>query len=89
MNGSLLELGLLPRPIEIMFSETAVIIGVTAVNLPFLVLTLASVIEGVDRSVEEAAFNLGASPWQMVWRVLMPLAMPGVIAGCILTFISA
>jgi putative spermidine/putrescine transport system permease protein len=87
MNGSLLELGVLARPIEIMFSETAVIIGVTAVNLPFLVLTLASVIEGVDRSVEEAAFNLGASPWQMVWRVLMPLAMPGVIAGCILTFI--
>ena len=87
MNGSLLELGLIARPIEIMFSETAVIIGVTAVNLPFLVLTLASVIEGVDRSVEEAAFNLGASPSQMVWRVLMPLAMPGVIAGCILTFI--
>lgn len=87
LNGSLLELGLVARPIEIMFSETAVVIGVTAVNLPFLVLTLASVIEGVDRSVEEAAFNLGARPWQMVWRVLMPLAMPGVIAGCILTFI--
>ena len=87
MNGSLLELGLISRPIELMYSEAAVIIGVTAVNLPFLVLTLASVIEGVDRSVEEAAFNLGAGPWQMVWRVLVPLAMPGVIAGCILTFI--
>jgi len=87
MNGSLLELGLIARPIELMYSEAAVIIGVTAVNLPFLVLTLASVIEGVDRSVEEAAFNLGAGPWQMVWRVLVPLAMPGVIAGCILTFI--
>lgn len=87
MNGSLLELGLIARPIEIMFTETAVIIGVTAVNLPFLVLTLASVIEGVDRSVEEAAFNLGAGPWQMVRRVLMPLALPGVIAGSILTFI--
>ncbi len=46
-------------------------------------------IEGIDRSVEEAAFNLGATPFQMARRVLFPLAMPGILAGTILTFILA
>jgi putative spermidine/putrescine transport system permease protein len=53
------------------------------------VLTLQSVIEGIDRSVEEAAFNLGADPLRMARRVLFPLAMPGILAGTILTFILA
>lgn len=87
VNASLMGLGVLAAPLDIMFSETAVVVGVTAVNLPFMVLTLASVIEGIDRSVEEAAFNLGATPWRMATRVLLPLAMPGFVAGTILTFI--
>ena len=89
INASLMGLGAISQPLEIMFSEPAVIIGITAVNLPFMVLTLQSVIEGIDRSVEEAAFNLGATPMQMAYRVLLPLAMPGVLAGTILTFILA
>ena len=60
LNASLVGVGAVAQPLEIMFSETAVIIGIAAVNLPFMVLTLQSVIEGIDRSVEEAAFNLGA-----------------------------
>ena len=89
INASLMGLGALSDPLEIMFTEPAVIIGITAVNLPFMVLTLQSVIEGIDRSVEEAAFNLGATPLRMARRVLFPLAMPGVLAGTILTFILA
>ena len=89
LNASLMGMDALSQPLEIMFTETAVIIGITAVNLPFMVLTLQSVIEGIDRSVEEAAFNLGATPLRMVSRVLLPLAMPGVLAGTILTFILA
>ena len=89
INASLMGLGALTDPLEIMFTEPAVIIGITAVNLPFMVLTLQSVIEGIDRSVEEAAFNLGATPLRMAQRVLFPLAMPGVLAGTILTFILA
>ena len=89
VNATLMGLGLIDKPLEIMFTEMAVIIGITAVNLPFMVLTLQSVIEGIDRSVEEAAFNLGATPLQMARRVLFPLAMPGVLAGTILTFILA
>jgi putative spermidine/putrescine transport system permease protein len=87
VNASLMGLGITSQPIDIMYTEPAVIIGITAVNLPFMVLSLQSVIEGIDRSVEEAAFNLGAPPGQMFRRVLLPLAMPGVLAGSVLTFI--
>jgi putative spermidine/putrescine transport system permease protein len=89
INASLMGAGAINQPLEIMFTEAAVIIGITAVNLPFMVLTLQSVIEGINRSLEEAAFNLGAPPWRMAQLVLFPLAMPGVLAGTILTFILA
>jgi putative spermidine/putrescine transport system permease protein len=88
-NSSLMGLGLIATPFEIMFTEKAVIIGIIAVNLPFMVLSLQSVIEGIDRAVEEAAFSLGAPPLTMFRRVLWPLALPGVLAGTILTFILA
>jgi putative spermidine/putrescine transport system permease protein len=87
LSVSLQEIGLRDGPTEIMFTTQAVIIGIIAVNLPFMVLTLQSVIEGIDRAVEEAAFSLGAAPLVMFRRVLWPLALPGIIAGTILTFI--
>jgi putative spermidine/putrescine transport system permease protein len=88
-NASLMALGLIRTPFEIMFTEKAVIIGIIAVNLPFMVLSLQSVIESIDRAVEEAAFSLGAPPITMFRRVLWPLALPGILAGTILTFILA
>jgi putative spermidine/putrescine transport system permease protein len=87
INAALMGLGLISGPLEIMYTETAVIIGIAAVNLPFMVLSLQSVIEGISRDVEEAAFSLGAHPLAMFRRVLWPLALPGVLAGTILTFI--
>jgi len=89
LNASLIGLGLIDQPLEIMFTENAVLIGIVAVNLPFMVLTLQSVIEGIPRHVEEAAFSLGAGPMAMFRRVLWPLALPGILAGTILTFILA
>lgn len=88
-NASLLGMGLIEKPLEIMYTEKAVIIGIIAVNLPFMVLTLQSVIESIDRAVEEAAFSLGAPPATMFRRVLWPLALPGILAGTILCFILA
>ena len=88
-NATLMGLGVIDQPLEIMFTEKAVVIGIIAVNLPFMVLSLQSVIEGIDRSVEEAAFSLGAPPATMFRRVLWPLALPGVLAGTILTFVLA
>jgi len=87
LNVSLQWLGLIDQPLRIMFTETAVIIGIVAVNLPFVVLTLQSVLEGIDHSLEDAAFSLGAGPWTMFRRVLVPLALPGFVAGAIFCFI--
>jgi putative spermidine/putrescine transport system permease protein len=80
-------MGLIHQPLQLMYTEGAVIVGITAVNLPFMVLTLSSVIEGIDPALEEAALNLGARPLQVFRRVILPLAMPGVLAGTILVFI--
>ena len=87
LNTLLGLVGLIDRPIQLMYTEAAVIVGITAVNLPFMVLTLESVIEGIDPAIEEAAASLGAPPFQVFRRVILPLAMPGVLAGTILVFI--
>jgi putative spermidine/putrescine transport system permease protein len=87
INVTLQWLGITSEPIEIMYTEFAVIVGILAVNLPYVVLTLQAVIEGIDRAVEEAAFSLGAGPLTMVRRVLFPLALPGFAAGAIFCFI--
>jgi putative spermidine/putrescine transport system permease protein len=87
LNVTLMQLGVIHEPLEIMYTESAVVAGIIAVNLPYMVLTLQSVIEGINRNVEEAAFSLGAGPATMFRRVLLPLSLPGILAGTILTFI--
>jgi putative spermidine/putrescine transport system permease protein len=87
LNVTLMQLGIIHEPLEIMYTENAVVAGIIAVNLPYMVLTLQSVIEGINRNVEEAAFSLGAGPATMFRRVLLPLSLPGILAGTILTFI--
>src|SRR5580692_4833722 len=87
LNVTLMHLGAITQPLQIMYTEGAVVAGIIAVNLPFMVLTLQSVIEGINRSLEEAAFSLGAGPMTMFRRVLLPLSLPGILAGTILTFI--
>jgi putative spermidine/putrescine transport system permease protein len=87
LNVTLIRFGVITEPLEIMFTEGAVVAGIIAVNLPYMVLTLQSVIEGINRNVEEAAFSLGATPMTMFRRVLLPLSLPGILAGAILTFI--
>lgn len=87
LNVTLMQIGVIAQPLQIMYTEGAVIAGIIAVNLPYMVLTLQSVIEGINRNLEEAAFSLGAGPATMFRRVLLPLALPGLLAGTILTFI--
>ena len=89
VNSALMGVGITREPLQIMYTEFAVVVGVIAVNLPFVVLTLQAVLEGIDRAIEEAALGLGAGPWRTFRHVILPLAMPGVIAGTILSFILA
>lgn len=79
------SLGLMDR-LNLMYTETAVIIGLVSVLLPFMILTLQSVLEGVDRSLEDAAGSLGADHLTCLRRVVLPLALPGVLAGLMLCF---
>jgi len=88
-NAVLMEWGIASEPLQIMYTEFAVVVGIIAVNLPFVVLTLQAVLEGIDRAIEEAAQGLGAGPWRTFRHVILPLAMPGVVAGTILSFILA
>jgi putative spermidine/putrescine transport system permease protein len=84
VNTLLLWTGAVAEPVKILYTPVAVVIGIVAVVLPYMILTLQSVIEGIDRSVEEAALNLGARPFTVFRRVTLPLSLPGVLAGTVL-----
>ena len=73
--------------VDLMFTSGAVVVGILAINLPFVILTLQAVIEGIDVRLEEAAQGLGAAPGRAFWRVVWPLALPGVLIAGILSFI--
>lgn len=87
INATLLYLGVISAPLKLMYTTQAVIVGIIAVVLPYMILTLASVIESIPRNIEEAAANLGARPGTVFRRVVLPLALPGVAAGSILVFV--
>ncbi|WNJ91197.1 ABC transporter permease [Bosea sp. 685] len=87
INAALRGLGLISEPFQMMYTPGAVIAGIVAVVLPYMILTLSAVIEGIPRQTEEAAANLGARPLVTFRRVVLPLAMPGVAAGSVLVFI--
>src|SRR5271166_2133816 len=73
--------------LQLMYAEPAVIAGIVAINLPFTVLTLQSVFEGIDPRLEEAAAAMGAAPSRAFWRVVFPLALPGITIAAVLCFI--
>lgn len=87
LNEALIGLGLIKNPLMIANTETAVLIGVVYSYLPFMVLPLYSSLEKLDRSLLEAAADLGCPPWKAFWRITVPLSLPGIVAGCFLCFI--
>ncbi|HEY2025341.1 ABC transporter permease [Paraburkholderia sp.] len=87
VNAMLLALGVVDQPVRLLYTPFAVVAGTTAVVLPYMILTLQSVLEGLDFSLEEAARNLGASFGQTLSRVVLPMAAPGIAAGTMLVFI--
>lgn len=89
LNIMLLNLGIIKAPLEILYTPTAVLIGMVYEFLPFMVLPLYTSLEKIDQSLLEAAADLGARPWKAFMRVTLPLSIPGMIAGSILVFIPA
>lgn len=85
-NEALRGLGLIERPILFLFSETGVLLGLIQTTIPFAVLPIASSLRNIPRAYEEAASVLGAPRWRVYASIIIPLAMPGVLAGSILVF---
>ncbi|MCK8071078.1 spermidine/putrescine ABC transporter permease PotB [Vibrio sp. 1CM23M] len=89
LNKSLLALDIIDKPLRIMYSETAVMIGLVYILLPFMILPLYSAIEKLDDTYLEAAKDLGANKLQTLLKVVLPLTMPGIIGGCLLVLLPA
>jgi spermidine/putrescine transport system permease protein len=89
LNEALLALGLISEPLEILYTGTAVLIGFVYTELPFMVLPLYAAMEKLDWRLVEAARDLGANAWAVLWRILVPLTLSGIVAGCMLVFLPA
>ncbi len=89
LNQFLIWLGLIDTPLVILGTPVAVYIGIVYAYLPFMVLPIFSSLDRLDRSLIEAALDLGCSRLQAFWLVTWPLSRPGIIAGCLLVFIPA
>ena len=87
INATLQKLGLIHDPLPLLYNNGAVIAGLVYSYLPFMVLPLYATLERLDKSLLEAAADLGARPWQAMWRVVVPLCAPGIRAGSVLVFI--
>lgn len=89
LNKSLIALDIIDKPIRIMYTESAVMIGLVYILLPFMILPLYSAIEKLDNTYLEAARDLGANKLQTLLKVVLPLTMPGIIGGCLLVLLPA
>jgi spermidine/putrescine transport system permease protein len=89
LNLALLGMGLVHRPVELLYTPTAVLIGLVYGELPFMILPLYASLEKLDRSLLEAAADLGAGGAQAFRRVTLPLSLPGLAAGVVLVFVPS
>lgn len=89
INNVLLWLGLIDQPLQIMYTDFAIFVGLTYSYLPFMILPLYATLERMDLALVDAALDLGASRTEAFWDITWPLARAGVIAGCLLVFIPA
>ncbi|WP_170313228.1 ABC transporter permease [Borborobacter arsenicus] len=85
LSSAVTMLGL--SPAKLMYTPTAVVIGLVSVLLPFMIVTLQSVLEGIERNLEDAAASLGAGHLTVLRRIVLPLSLPGILAGTMLCFI--
>ena len=87
INYILTRSGMLSTPLDILYNETSVILGLVQYMLPFMILNIYVSLEGIDKSLTEAARSLGCTEWQAFREVILPLSLPGVSAGCLLVFV--
>ena len=87
LNQALVKWGLIDRPLKLIYNSFGLTLGMVHVMMPLMILSLYSVMRGIDRSLLKAAQNLGARPFEAFRKVFLPLSAPGIVAGSILVFI--
>jgi putative spermidine/putrescine transport system permease protein len=87
INDTLLALGVIHDRLELIFHRTGTLVAMTHIQLPFTLLPIYSVMSGIEPRLTRAARSLGATPFTAFRRIYVPLTLPGVGAGCLLTFI--
>ncbi|MHC8604294.1 ABC transporter permease [Arenicellales bacterium IMCC58067] len=89
VNSFLLMLGVIDQPLDMLYTDIAILLGMTYVYIPLMILPIYASMERFDFKLVEAAYDLYASRWQVMKRVILPLVKPGVVAGSILVFIPS
>ncbi|HCR70778.1 MAG TPA: spermidine/putrescine ABC transporter permease [Anaerolineae bacterium] len=87
LNSFLMGIGIIGQPLDLLFNEFAVVVGLIYGYLPFAVLPMYASIEKFDHSLMEAASDLGAPPQRAFWRVMLPMTLPGIFAALVLVFV--
>lgn len=87
INHVLMRLGIISSPISMLYNEATVLMGLLMYLLPFMILNIYVSLEGIDKSLLEAARSMGCTEWQAFKEVTLPLSLPGVSAGCLLVFV--
>jgi len=86
VSGFLLWTGLISTPVEFLYNDATMIMGLVYTVILFMIVPLVSTLDGMDDSLIEAGYNLGGSRWTVLRRIVIPYAMPGIVAGCIIVF---
>ena len=86
INHFLLKLGLLDQPIEMLYNDATMVMGLVYTSMLFMVVPLVSVLESLDDSLIEAAYDLGGDMWSILRKIIIPHAMPGIVSGSIVVF---
>lgn len=89
VNQVVLGLGLAADPLRLLQTEYGLVISLTQIEMPLLLLPVLAVMSRIDPNLLDASASLGASPWRTLFRVILPLAAPGIAAGCLLVFASS
>jgi spermidine/putrescine transport system permease protein len=89
LNTALLDLGVISEPLKLIYTDIAIFIGMSYVFLPLMVLPLFAAIDRFDMRLLEAGYDLYASRWQILRRIILPIVKPGIIAGSILVFVPS
>ncbi|RAI02341.1 ABC transporter permease [Acuticoccus sediminis] len=86
VSSVLLRLGIIGEPVEMLYNDVTVVIGLVYTVILFMIVPLVSTLQGMDNALLEAGYNLGGSRLTVFRRIIVPYAMPGIVAGCIITF---